>query len=129
MRLIETDLGKYEEYIYFFIEKNRAYFSAYQEQIFPFDMEYIPSLLWLLASFAETTIKIFDDLDEKTRNEIFDFVEKGAVSEDEYIGTAFCTGFVETIINIAKEGEYKIISKYFRDETQEYAVSWMKFGE
>lgn len=103
MRLIETDLGKYEEYIYFFIEKNKAHFSAYQEQIFPFDMEYIPSLLWLLASFAETTIKIFDDLDEKTRNEIFDFVEKGAASEDEYIGTAFCTGFVETIVNIAKE--------------------------
>lgn len=62
MRLIETDLGKYEEYIYFFIEKNRAYFSAYQEQIF---------------------------------------------SED----------------------EYNIISKYFRDKTLEYAVSWMKFGE
>lgn len=77
MCLIKTDLGKYEEYIYFFIEKNRAYFNAYQEQIFPFDMEYIPSLLWLLASFAETTIKIFDDLDEKTRNEIFDFVERG----------------------------------------------------
>ena len=117
MRLIKTDLGKYEEYIYFFIEKNRAYFNAYQEQIFPFDMEYIPSLLWLLASFAETTIKIFD------------FVEKGAASEDEYIGTAFCTGFVETIINIAKEGEYNIISKYFRNETQEYAAAWMKFGE
>ena len=62
MRLIETDLGKYEEYIYFFIKKNRAYFSAYQEQIFP-------------------------------------------------------------------EGEYNIISKYFRDETQEYAAAWMKFGE
>jgi len=62
MRLIETDLGKYEEYIYFFIKKNRAYFNAYQEQIFP-------------------------------------------------------------------EGEYKIISKYFRDETQEYAAAWMKFGE
>ena len=107
MRLIETDLGKYEEYIYFFIEKNRAYFNAYQEQIFPFDMEYIPSLLWLLASFAETTIKIFDDLDEKTRNEIFDFVEKGAASED----------------------EYNIISKYFRNETREYAAAWMKFGE
>ncbi|WP_297964769.1 hypothetical protein [uncultured Campylobacter sp.] len=62
MRLIETDLGKYEEYIYFFIEKNRAYFNAYQEQIFLKD-------------------------------------------------------------------EYNIISKYFRDETQEYAVSWMKFSE
>ena len=129
MCLIETDLGKYEEYIYFFIKKNRAYFNAYQEQIFPFDMEYIPSLLWLLASFAETTIKIFDDLDEKTRNEIFDFVEKGAANEDEYIGTAFCTGFVETIVNIAKEDEYKIISKYFRNETLEYAAAWMKFGE
>ena len=117
MRLIETDLGKYEEYIYFFIEKNRAYFNAYQEQIFPFDMEYIPSLLWLLASFAETTIKILD------------FVEKGAASEDEYIGTAFCTGFVETIVNIAKEDEYNIISKYFRNETLEYAIAWMKFGE
>ena len=92
-------------------------------------MEYIPSLLWLLASFAETTIKIFDDLDEKTRNEIFDFVEKGAANEDEYIGTAFCTGFVETIVNIAKEDEYKIISKYFRGETLEYAIAWMKFGE
>ena len=129
MCLIETDLGKYEEYIYFFIEKNRAYFSAYQEQIFPFDMEYIPSLLWLLASCAETTIKIFDDLDEKTRNEIFNFIEKGAASEDEYIGTAFCTGFVETIVNIAKEDEYNIISKYLRNETLEYAVAWMKFGE
>lgn len=84
----------------------------------------------MLASFAETTIKIFDDLDEKTRNEIFDFVEKGgAASEDEYIGTAFCTGFIETIVNIAKEDEYKIISKYFRNETQEYAAAWMKFGE
>jgi hypothetical protein len=62
MRLMEIDLGKYEEYIYFFIEKNRAYFNAYQEQIF---------------------------------------------SED----------------------EYKIISKYFRDETQEYAAAWMEFGE
>jgi len=56
-------------------------------------------------------------------------VEKGAASEDEYIGTAFCTGFVETIINIAKKDEYKIISKYFRDETQGYAAAWMKFGE
>lgn len=62
MCLIKTDLGKYEEYIYFFIEKNRAYFSAYQEQIFP-------------------------------------------------------------------EDEYNIISKYFRNETQEYAAAWMKFGE
>ena len=62
MCLIKTDLGKYEEYIYFFIEKNRAYFNAYQEQIFLKD-------------------------------------------------------------------EYNIISKYFRDETQEYAVSWMKFSE
>lgn len=62
MRLIETDLGKYEEYIYFFIKKNRAYFNAYQEQIF-------------------------------------------------------------------LEDEYNIISKYFRNETQEYAAAWMKFGE
>jgi len=62
MRLIKTDLGKYEEYIYFFIKKNRAYFNAYQEQIFP-------------------------------------------------------------------EDEYKIISKYFRNETQGYAIAWMKFGE
>ena len=50
-------------------------------------------------------------------------MEKGAASEDEYIGTAFCTGFVETIINIAKEGEYNIISKYFRNETREYAAA------
>ena len=62
MRLIETDLGKYEEHIYFFIEKNRAYFNAYQEQIFLKD-------------------------------------------------------------------EYNIISKYFGDETLEYAAAWMKFGE
>ena len=62
MRLIKTDLGKYEEYIYFFIEKNKAYFNAYQEQIFLKD-------------------------------------------------------------------EYNIISKYFGDETLEYAAAWMKFGE
>lgn len=34
------------------------------EQIFPFDMEYIPSFLWILTAFADTTIEIFEELSE-----------------------------------------------------------------
>ena len=124
---METDLGKYEKYIYFFISKHKKYFSSYMEQIFPFDMEYIPSLLWLLGSFANTTIKIFDELDESVKREIFEFVENGVINTDDYISTAFCTGFVESIVNTASKKEYGKIKLYFQSKSLEYANEWSEF--
>lgn len=124
---METDLGKYEEYIYFFISKHKKYFSSYMEQIFPFDMEYIPSLLWLLGSFANTTIKIFDELDESVKREIFEFVENGVINTDDYISTAFCTGFVESIVNTTSKKEYGKIKLYFQSKSLEYANEWSEF--
>jgi len=124
MHLMETDLGKYEEYIYFFISKHKKYFSSYMEQIFPFDMEYIPNLLWLLGSFANTTIKIFDELDELVKKEIFEFIENGVINTDDYISTAFCTGFIEGIVNMASKKEYDKIKLYFQSKSLEYANEW-----
>ena len=124
---METDLGKYEEYIYFFISKHKKYFTSYMEQIFPFDMEYIPSLLWLLGSFANTTIKIFDELDELVKKEIFEFVENGVINTDNYISTAFCTGFIEGIVNTASKKEYDKIKLYFQSKSLEYANEWNEF--
>ncbi|MDA3078349.1 hypothetical protein OFO07_05365 [Campylobacter sp. JMF_06 NA1] len=127
MHLMETDLGKYEEYIYFFISKHKKYFSSYMEQIFPFDMQYIPSLLWILSSFANTTIKIFDELDELDKKKIFEFVESGVINIDDYISTAFCTGFIESIVNTSSKKEYEKIKPYFQSKSLEYANNWNSF--
>lgn len=124
MQLMETDLGKYEDYIYFFISKHKEYFKAYMEQIFPFDVEYIPSFLWILTAFADTTIEIFEELSELKKNEIFKFIEDGVTNSDDYISTAFCTGFIE---NIANSRKYDKIKPYFGDRTLEYAKNWLNF--
>lgn len=94
------------------------------EQIFPFDMEYIPSFLWILTAFADTTIEIFEELSESIKNEIFKFVEKGVTNSDDYISTEFCTGFIE---NIANSRKYDKIKLYFGDRILEYAKNWLNF--
>lgn len=124
MQLTETDLGKYKDYIYFFISKHKRYFEVYMEQIFPFDMEYIPSLLWILSAFGDATIEIFDELSEIQKCEIFAFVENGVISSDDYVSTAFCTGFIE---NIANKKEYEKIKLYLGYNSLKYATNWLNF--
>ncbi|CAD7289843.1 hypothetical protein LMG7974_01928 [Campylobacter majalis] len=124
MQLMETDLGKYKGYIYFFISKHKRYFEVYMEQIFPFDMEYIPSLLWILSAFGDATMEIFDELSEMQKCEIFTFVENGVISSDDYVATAFCTGFMESIAN---KKDYENIKPYLGHNSLEYAINWLNF--
>ena len=58
----------------------------------------------------------FDELSERDKLEIFDLVEKN-LKNDDYVGTAFLTGFIETIQNVSNKEQYKKIEKYFGKET------------
>ena len=62
----------------------------------------------------------FDQLSEQDKLEIFDLVEKN-IKNDDYIGTAFLTGFIETIQNVSSKEQYRKIEKYFSEDTKNKA--------
>ena len=117
--LAQKDIFVYEDFLYIFISKDIRYFEIYQSELLNFIPD-TPGLLTLLENFANVTVYIFDELSEQDKLEIFDLVENN-INNDNYVGTAFLTGFIETIQNVSNKEQYKKIEKYFGENTKNKA--------
>ena len=123
--LAQKDIFVYEDFLYIFISKDIRYFEIYQSELLNFIPD-TPGLLTLLENFANVTVCIFDELSEQEKLEIFDLVEKN-IKNDNYVGAAFLTGFIETIQNVSNKEQYKKIEKYFGKETLSLADELIEF--
>ena len=123
--LAQKDIFTYEDFLYIFISKDIRYFEIYQSELLNFIPD-TPGLLTLLENFANVTVYIFDELSEQDKLEIFDLVEKN-IKNNNYVGTALLTGFIETIQNVSSKGQYKKIEKYFGKETLSLADELIEF--
>ena len=123
--LAQKDIFAYEDVLYIFISKDIRYFEIYQSELLNFIPD-TPGLHTLLENFANVTVCIFDELSEQDKLEIFSLVEKNINSND-YFGTAFLTGFIETIQNVSNKEQYKKIEKYFGKETLTLANELIEF--
>ena len=123
--LAQKDIFAYEDVLYIFISKDIRYFEIYQSELLNFIPD-TPGLLTLLENFANVTVYIFDELSEQDKLEIFDLIEKN-IMNDNYVGTALLTGFIETIQNVSNKEQYKKIEKYFGKETLSLADKLIEF--
>ncbi len=123
--LAQKDIFIYEDFLYIFISKDIRYFEIYQSELLNFIPD-TPGLLTLLEIFANVTVYIFDELSEQDKLEIFDLVEKN-IKNNNYVGTALLTGFIETIQNVSNKEQYKKIEKYFGKETLSLADELIEF--
>ena len=123
--LAQKDIFAYEDVLYIFISKDIRYFEIYQSELLNFIPD-TPGLLVLLENFANVTVHIFDELSEQDKLEIFDLVEKN-IKNNNYVGTALLTGFIETIQNVSNKEQYKKIEKYFGKETLSLADELIEF--
>ena len=123
--LAQKDIFVYEDFLYIFISKDIRYFEIYQSELLNFIPD-TPGLLVLLENFANVTVHIFDELSEQDKLEIFSLVEKN-IKNDDYVSTAFLTGFIETIQNVSNKEQYKKIEKYFGKETLSLADELIEF--
>jgi len=123
--LAEKDIFVYEDFLYIFISKDIRYFEIYQSELLNFIPD-TPGLLVLLENFANVTVHIFDELSEQDKLEIFSLVDKN-IKNDDYVGAAFLTGFIETIQNVSNKEQYKKIEKYFGKETLSLANELIEF--
>ena len=123
--LAQKDIFVYEDFLYIFISKDIRYFEIYQSELLNFIPD-TPGLLVLLENFANVTVCIFDELSEQDKLEIFSLVDKN-IKNDDYIGAAFLTGFIETIQNVSSKEQYKKIEKYFGKETLLLADELIEF--
>ena len=114
-----NDLQSHKEIIYVFVSKDKRFFSEYQKELTR-NLPLYPSLELLLVDFAVILVKNFDQLSEQDKLEIFDLVEKN-IKNDNYVGAAFLTGFIETIQNVSNKEQYKKIGKYFGESTKNKA--------
>ena len=123
--LAQKDIFVYEDVLYIFISKDIRYFEIYQSEL----LNFIPDTLGLLTfleNFANVTVYVFDELSEQDKLEIFDLVEKN-IKNNDYVGTALLTGFIETIQNVSNKEQYKKIEKYFGKETLSLADELIEF--
>ena len=123
--LTQKDIFVYEDFLYIFISKDIRYFEIYQSELLNFIPD-TPGLLTLLENFANVTVYIFNELSEKDKLEIFDLVEKN-IKNDNYVGAALLTGFIETIQNVSNKEQYKKIERYFGKETLSLADKLIDF--
>ena len=121
--MIFTQNGNYlqshKEIIYAFVSKDKRFFSEYQKELTR-NLPLYPSIELLLVDFAVILVKNFDQLSEQDKLEIFSLVEKN-IKNDNYVGTALLTGFIETIQNVSNKEQYKKIEKYFGENTKNKA--------
>ena len=120
-----NDLQSHKEIIYAFVSKDKRFFSEYQKELTR-NLPLYPSLELLLVDFAVILVENFDQLSEQYKLEIFNLVEKN-IKNDDYISTAFLTGFIETIQNVSNKEQYKKIEKYFGKETLSIANELIDF--
>ena len=115
----DSDLQSYKEIIYAFVSKDKRFFSQYQKELTR-NLPLYPSLELLLIDFAVILVENFDQLSEQDKLEIFSLVEKN-IKNDNYVGAAFLTGFIDTIQNVSNKEQYKKIEKYFGENTKNKA--------
>ncbi|WP_103612662.1 hypothetical protein [Campylobacter concisus] len=101
----DSDLQSHKEIIYVFVSKDKRFFSEYQKELTR-NLPLYPSIELLLVDFAVILVGNFDQLSEQDKLEIFDLVEKN-IKNDNYVVTAFLTGFIETIQNASNKEQYK----------------------
>lgn len=121
----DNDLQSHKEIIYTFVSKDKRFFSEYQKELMR-NLPLYPSLELLLIDFAVILVENFDELIEQNKLEIFSLVEKN-IKNDNYVGAAFLTGFIETIQNVSNKEQYKKIEKYFGKETLSLADELIEF--
>ena len=121
----DSDLQSHKEIIYAFVSKDKRFFSEYQKELTR-NLPLYPSIELLLVDFAVILVKNFDQLSEQDKLEIFSLVEKN-IKNDNYVGTALLTGFIETIQNTSNKEQYKKIEKYFGKETLSLADKLIEF--
>ena len=121
----DSDLQSHKEIVYAFVSKDKRFFSEYQKELMR-NLPLYPSLELLLVDFAIILVENFDQLSEQDKLEIFDLVEKN-IKNDDYVGAAFLTGFIETIQNVSNKEQYKKIEKYFGKETLSLADKLIDF--
>ncbi|WP_103615171.1 hypothetical protein [Campylobacter concisus] len=114
-----NDLQSHKEIIYAFVSKDKRFFSEYQKELIR-NLPLYPSLELLLVDFAVILVENFVELSEQDKLEIFDLVEKN-IKNDNYVGTALFTGFIETVQNVSSKEQYKKIEKYFDENTKNKA--------
>ena len=114
-----NDLQSHKEIIYTFVSKDKRFFSEYQKELTR-NLPLYPGLELLLIDFAVILVENFDQLSEQDKLEIFSLVEKN-IMNDNYVGTALLTGFIETIQNVSNKEQYKKIGKYFGESTKNKA--------
>ena len=121
----DSDLQSHKEIIYVFVSKDKRFFSEYQKELTR-NLPLYPSLELLLVDFAVILVENFDQLSEQDKLEIFSLVENNIMNND-YVGAAFLTGFIETIQNVSNKEQYKKIEKYFGKETLSLADELIEF--
>ena len=114
-----NDLQSHKEIIYAFVSKDKRFFSEYQKELTR-NLPLYPSLELLLVDFAVILVENVVELSEQDKLEIFDLVEKN-IKNDNYVGTALFTGFIETVQNVSSKEQYKKIEKYFDENTKNKA--------
>ena len=105
-----NDLQNHKEIIYAFVSKDKRFFSEYQKELTR-NLPLYPSLELLLVDFSVILVENFDQLSEQDKLEIFDLVEKN-IKNDNYVVTAFLTGFIETIQNASNKEQYKKLRSF-----------------
>jgi len=121
----DSDLQSHKEIIYVFVSKDKRFFSEYQKELTR-NLPLYPSIELLLVDFAVILVGNFDQLSEQDKLEIFDLVEKN-IKNDNYVGAALLTGFIETIQNVSNKEQYKKIERYFGKETLSLADKLIEF--
>ena len=121
----DSDLQSHKEIIYAFVSKDKRFFSEYQKELTR-NLPLYPSLELLLIDFAVILVENFDQLSEQDKLEIFSLVEKN-IMNDNYVGTALLTGFIETIQNVSNKEQYKKIERCFGKETLSLADKLTEF--
>ena len=121
----DSDLQSHKEIIYAFVSKDKRFFSEYQKELTR-NLPLYPSIELLLVDFAVILVGNFDQLSEQDKLEIFDLVEKN-IKNDNYVGAALLTGFIETIQNVSNKEQYKKIERYFGKETLSLADKLIEF--
>ena len=117
-----------------FIEEVSLYYPPIKQVSDEFfdDWKDEPEPLPLICLYSDIGDILFSDIDKIDFNIcviIFDIIEKGINSEDEYLSTAIATGLIEAMVNRSDEDEnrWKQVEKFLGKESKEYAQAWKEW--
>ena len=79
----------------------------------------------LFSELGDGIINLFESMDNKAKEEIFELIERGVTSNDDLIGTVFATGLVEALVGATCKDDklWKEIEKNLGD--RRCGLSWV----